>query len=70
MGSLDLFIVTVSDYDLLRLYVCPIWYLFLFQVTKAVLSFSSKAKKTKKDTAEKEEPMDVVITIFFLSSVF
>ena len=26
-----------------------------------MLSFSSKAKKTKKDTAEKEEPMDVVI---------
>ncbi len=38
---------------------------FLFQVTKAVLSFSSKAKKTKKDATEKEEPMDVVIISMF-----
>ncbi|CAB4012611.1 26S proteasome non-ATPase regulatory subunit 1-like [Paramuricea clavata] len=29
------------------------------KVTKAVLSYSSKAKKTKKDATEKEEPMDV-----------
>ena len=39
---------------------------FLFQVTKAVLSFSSKAKKTKKDATEKEEPMDVVIISMFV----
>jgi hypothetical protein len=30
-----------------------------------VLSFSSKAKKTKKDATEKEEPMDLVIISVF-----